>query len=72
LSWPNIVLNPVALHRTRPHQIAFGRFDFHHVGAHVGEQAAAVRASDGGREIEDPQAVERPCHVCHGVTGLRG
>ena len=61
----------IALHRTAAHQVALGRFDLDDVGAHVGEQPAAVGPGDRGREVEDPQAVERPrIGFSHLVTGL--
>ncbi len=50
----------VALHRPAAHQVALGRFDLDDLGAHVGHQAAAMRAGNGGREVEHANAVQRP------------
>jgi len=40
-------------------QVAAGRLDFDHVGAIVGEGAAADRADNDGRQIDDPDSRER-------------
>ena len=49
----------VAQRRAQAHVVALGRFDLQHVGAHVGEQARAVRAGQHDREVEDAEAGER-------------
>src|SRR6185437_10833050 len=65
----------IALHRAAAHQVALGRFDLDHVGAHVGQQAATMRPGDGGREVEDFDVGERPrmgvCHECHRAIRIR-
>ena len=50
----------VAVDERRPgaHEIPVGRFDLDHVGAHVGEQAAAERTGEDLAEFDDFDAGE--------------
>src|SRR5262249_3699647 len=56
----------VLLVAVRPKRIAARMLDLQHLGAEVAEQRRGERAGDDGREIDDPDALERAGGVCIG------
>ena len=52
------------------HRVALRGFDLDHVGAEIGQQARAGRAGDGGADLDDLQAGQRPGGGCvvHGLS----
>ena len=42
--------------------VALGRLDLDHLGAHVGQQQAAIRAGQHVADLDDPDAGERSAH----------